>query len=198
MSGIEPDLPLPTPPLGGAAFVLRTFRASDIDAAAEFGRDPASARWVPALPAADGAAVAAYYDEVRASGEMLLLVIADPTSDAYLGEVVLVPGEYRIAELGCGVAPSARRRGLGAAALRALADWALASPPAGLGLGRTQVLVAVKNAAALRMSERAGFCREGVLRDYWEIDGARLDVVMLARLPGDGAEPERYPPPSDA
>jgi RimJ/RimL family protein N-acetyltransferase len=183
---IEADLPLPNPPLRGAAFVLRPFRADDIVGAEEFAADPASARWVPALPAVDGEGVALYYDEARAAGEMLLLVIADPTTDAYLGEVVLVPGEHRVAELGCGVRPSARGRGLGSAALRALADWALTAAPSGLGLGRVQVLVAVENEPALALSEAAGFRREAVLRRYWEIDGERLDVVVLARFPGAG------------
>ena len=62
-----------------------------------------------------------------------------------------------------------------------LTDWAFAA----LGLGRVQVFVAPENVAALELAERAGFRREGVLRSYWEIDGARLDVVVLARLPGD-------------
>ena len=183
---IDADLPLPNPPLRNAAFVLRPFRGDDIVGAEEFAADPASARWVPTLPAADGEGVAASYDEARTAGEMLLLVIADPTTDAYLGEVVLVPGEHRVAELGCGVRPSARGRGLGSAALRLLADWALAPVPEGLGLGRVHVLVAVENDPALGLSERAGFRREAVLGRYWEIDGERLDVVVLARFPGDG------------
>lgn len=180
------DLPLPDPPLSGVDFRLRPFRAGDREGAEVFGSDPASARWVPELPAGEGATIARYYDGIRRAGELLLLVIADPTTDAYLGEVVLVPAEHRVAELGCGVTPGARRRGVGAAALRLLADWSLAPPPVGLGLARVQVLVAVENAAALRMSERAAFRQEGVLRDYWEIDGERLDVVVLARLPGGG------------
>ena len=43
-------------------------------------------------------------------------------------------------------------------------------------------IIGNRDHAALRMSERVGFQREGVLRRYWEVDGERLDVVMLARL----------------
>ncbi len=64
-----------------------------------------------------------------------------------------------------------------------LTDWAFAA----LGLGRVQVFVAPENVAALRLAEQAGFRREGVLRSYWEIDGERLDVVVLSRLPGDAS-----------
>jgi RimJ/RimL family protein N-acetyltransferase len=48
-----------------------------------------------------------------------------------------------------------------------------------------QVFVAPENVAALRLAERAGFRREGVLRAYWEQGGGRIDAVVLARLPGD-------------
>jgi RimJ/RimL family protein N-acetyltransferase len=66
--------------------------------------------------------------------------------------------EHRVAELGCCVVPAARGRGVATEALRLLADWALGT----LGLGRVQVFVAPENAPALRLSESAGFRREGV------------------------------------
>ena len=48
-----------------------------------------------------------------------------------------------------------------------------------------QVFVAPENVAALRLAERSGFRREGVLRSYWEMDGKRIDVVILSRVPRD-------------
>jgi RimJ/RimL family protein N-acetyltransferase len=109
--------------------------------------------------------------------------MADRASDAYLGEVMVVVSEYGVGELGCGVVPAARGRGVATEALRLLAEWALRT----LGLGRVQVFVAQENIPALRLAESAGFRREGLLRAYWENDGARLDVVVLSRLPGDVA-----------
>ena len=44
---------------------------------------------MPALPAADGAGVVAFYDECRLDGSLLHLVIADRVTDAYLGETML-------------------------------------------------------------------------------------------------------------
>jgi RimJ/RimL family protein N-acetyltransferase len=175
-------IPYPDPPLAGATFALRPFRAGDFAAALEFENGGTSASSVPPLPAADAAGVVDYFEDCREQGEMLLLVIADRASDAYLGEVVVVVGEHHVGELGCGLIPAARGRGIGSEALRLLAEWALGA----LGLGRLQVFVAVENLAALRLSERAGFRREGVLRAYWESDGARLDAVVLARLPEEG------------
>jgi RimJ/RimL family protein N-acetyltransferase len=162
-------------------FTLRPFRADDFDAAARLGTDPVSGRWVPPLPAADGAGVVDYFEACRVEGGMLHLVIADHVRDAYLGEVTAVLGEHRVGELGCGVIPAARGRGVATEALRLLADWALGP----LGLGRLQVFVATENVVALRLAQRAGFRREGLLRAYWDVGGERLDTVVLSRLPTD-------------
>jgi RimJ/RimL family protein N-acetyltransferase len=162
-------------------FHLRPFGEDDFALALELGKDDDAARWVPALPAGDGAEVATFYEACRRDGGLLHLVIADGATDAYLGEVMMAPVERGVGELGVGVVPAARRRGVATEALRLLADWVLEA----LGFSRVQVLVATENGAALRLSERAGFSREGVLRSYWEHAGARLDVVVLSRLQGD-------------
>ncbi len=137
------------------------------------------------MPAADGADAAEYFEVCRGEGGLLLLVIADSMSDAYLGEVVVVLSEHRVGELGCGVVPAARRRGVATEALRLLADWAIDA----LGLGRLQVFVAPDNVAALRLAANAGFHREGLLRAYWDAGDDRLDAVVLSRLPSDGPAP---------
>ena len=144
-------------------------------------QDEAAARWVPALPAADGAGVVAFYDACRLEGSLVHLVIANRTSDAYLGEAMLALTEHSVGEAGCCLVPGARGSGFATEALRLLTDWSFSA----LGLGRVQVFVAPENVAALKVAGRAGFVREGVLRSYWEIDGERLDVVVLARVPGD-------------
>lgn len=180
---VADSLPFPEPALGGPGFILRPFREDDFAAARTLEQDPAAARWVPSLPADDGAGVVAYYDRCREDGELLHLVIADPRSDAYLGETMLAPGEHRTGEVGCCVAPAARGRGIATGTLRALTDWSFAT----LGLGRVQVFVGVENVAALRLAEASGFRREGTLRGYWEEDGRRLDAIILARLAGDQA-----------
>ena len=123
----------------------------------------------------------AFYEQFRREGGLLHLVIADREDDAYLGEAMVAFGEHSVGEVGCCLAPAARGRGIATEMIRLLTDWALEA----LGLGRVQVFVAPENVAALRLAERAGFRHEGVLRSYWEIDGARIDVVVLARVPGD-------------
>jgi len=179
------DTPIayPSPPLTGAAFVMRPFREDDFETARGMEQDTATARWVPELPAADGAGVVAFYEECRRDGSLLHLAIADPVSDAYLGEAMLALGEHRVGELGCGLVPGARGRGIATEVLVVLTDWALSER--GLGLGRVQVFVAPENVAALTLARRTGFREEGVLRSYWEHGDGRLDVIVLARVRDD-------------
>jgi RimJ/RimL family protein N-acetyltransferase len=108
-------------------------------------------------------------------------VIADGTTDAYLGEVMIVMCEHRVGELGCGLSPLARGRAIATEAFAMFVRWSATT----LDLGRLQVLVAQENEPALRLAERTGFRREGLLRSYWEHDGDRLDAVMLSMLPDE-------------
>ena len=174
-------LDYPDPPLRGSTFVLRPFRESDFEAAVEFTRDEATALWVPPLPAADPAGVVELFEQYRRAGEMLHLVIAEPMSDSYLGEVMVVMGEHQTGEFGCGVVPRARGRGIATDALRLFMTWSAPS----LDIRRLQVLVAPENTPALLLAERVGFRREGVLRAYWDHDSGRLDAVMLSMLPDE-------------
>jgi RimJ/RimL family protein N-acetyltransferase len=123
----------------------------------------------------------AFYDACRLEGSLLHLVIADRVTDAYLGETMLALAEHSVGEVGCCLVPAARGRGIATEVLRLLTDWASAE----IGLGRVQVFVAPENVAALRLAESAGFEREGVLRSYWEMDGDRVDAVILSRVQGD-------------
>jgi [ribosomal protein S5]-alanine N-acetyltransferase len=178
---IAGSLPYPDPPLRGSSFVLRPFAVKDFAAAIELGGDPATAFSVPSVPAADPASVVQLFEQYRLDGELLNLAIAELGSDGYLGEVMVMMGEHQTGEFGCGVVSNARSRGIATEALGLLAGWSATA----LDLGRLQVLVAQENTPALRLAERVGFRREGVLRAYWEQGGVRLDVVMLSMLPGE-------------
>jgi RimJ/RimL family protein N-acetyltransferase len=178
---IAVSLPYPDPRLRGSSFLLRPFHEKDFAAAMELGDDPATAFSVPPVPAADPARVVQLFERYRSDGELLHLAIAELGSDAYLGEVMCMMGEHQTGEFGCGVVSRARGRGIATEALGLLASWSVTA----LDLRRLQVLVAQENTPALRLAERVGFRREGVLRAYWEQDGVRLDVVMLSMLPGE-------------
>jgi RimJ/RimL family protein N-acetyltransferase len=89
------------------------------------------------------------------------------------------------AELGYMVAPAARGRGMATARLRALTDWAFAET----GVQRIRLVVDVENPASLRVAERAGYVREGVMRSVHFKNGRRIDAVLLSRLRNDPPPP---------
>jgi RimJ/RimL family protein N-acetyltransferase len=89
------------------------------------------------------------------------------------------------AELGYIVAPAARGRGVGTAILRALTDWAFRST----NVERLRLVIDVENVASLRIAERSGYVREGVMRSVHFKGGRRIDAVLLSRLRTDPAPP---------
>jgi RimJ/RimL family protein N-acetyltransferase len=69
---------------------------------------------------------------------------------------------------------------------RLLARWVFESLP----FRRVGLLIDRENAASLRVAERAGFTREGVLRSNTIIKGRRCDMVSYSLLPDElRAEP---------
>lgn len=82
------------------------------------------------------------------------------------------------AAVGYWVAPAGRGRGTASRALETLAAWGLGA----LGLARIEVHIEPWNTASLRVAEKAGFRREGLLRSYMEIGGRRRDLVVWSRI----------------
>ena len=122
-------------------------------------------------------------EEELAAGRMLLLTIADPDDDGYLGAIVLFVREAKTGELAYVVAPEARGRGLAPRALRVVGEWAFAE----LGLQRLQLRIEPENEVSHAVALRAGYQREGTLRSAFVVRGRRADVVMYSRLPSDPA-----------
>src|SRR3954468_8878279 len=109
---MDASIPYPDPQLAGTTFVLRPFREDDFGASLELEQDETAARWIPELTAADGAGVVEFHEKGRREGGLPHLVIAPRGSDACLGEMMLAPGEHRVGEVGCCLAPAGRGRGI--------------------------------------------------------------------------------------
>ncbi len=77
--------------------------------------------------------------------------------------------------------PSARGRGLGSEACRLACRYAFET----LGLHRVFLRVLADNADAIRSYERAGFRREGLLRDHVRLGGVWRDLVLMGLLRGE-------------
>jgi RimJ/RimL family protein N-acetyltransferase len=112
----------------------------------------------------------------------------DPGTGAAVGHVsLLVDTRHRTGRLGrILTAPTARGRGLGARLVDAALDVAFDE----LRLHRVGLGVYSHNATALRLYERSGFVREGVLRDVTSVNGSWWSSVEMGML-----EHERPAPP---
>jgi len=52
-----------------------------------------------------------------------------------------------------------------------------------------RLVIDTANPASLRVAERAGYVREGVMRSLHFKNGRRIDAVLLSRLPSDPPPP---------
>jgi RimJ/RimL family protein N-acetyltransferase len=78
------------------------------------------------------------------------------------------------------VAPRAHGRGVARSALQLLTEWAFEH-----GLERVKLRISTDNEASMRVAERCGYVREGLLRSLHFKAGKRLDIVVYSRLPTD-------------
>jgi phosphinothricin acetyltransferase len=86
------------------------------------------------------------------------------------------PAYAATVEVGVYVAPEAQGRGIATALL----DHALDAAP-NLGIRTILAFVFAHNAASIRLFERAGFARWGVLPQVAELDGVERDLAILGR-----------------
>jgi [ribosomal protein S5]-alanine N-acetyltransferase len=181
---------LTVPTLAAGPFRLRPFTLADIDTVHEASTDP-HIPLITTVPAAFTEDEGRRFIERQWSraeqGTGYSFAIADVGTDRAVGQIGLWLkdlGEGR-ASVGYWVAGSARGRKAAGLALQALALWALHE----LQIPRLELYVEPWNTASVITAERAGFQREGLLRSWQEVGGARRDMYMYARLPGDQVSP---------
>jgi RimJ/RimL family protein N-acetyltransferase len=85
------------------------------------------------------------------------------------------------AELGYIVASRARGQGVGTQILRRLTAWAFSE----LRAQRLFLIIDVDNHASLRVAQRCGYQREGVMRSVHIKQQRRGDAELWSRLPSD-------------
>jgi ribosomal-protein-alanine N-acetyltransferase len=177
------SLSWPTTPVAYGPVVLREFSAADLLMVQEMSTDP----YVPLIgtlpPNANSQEAQAYIDRQRGrlpEGRGFSFAIADAATGRGLGGIGLwVAGlEQGRATAGYSVTPSARGRGVAAAALTALTSFAWTIPD----LHRIELYIEPWNAGSVKTAERAGFEREGLLRSHQEIGGRRRDMLLYATI----------------
>lgn len=208
-----PDLDrLPT--IGTARLELRWLTPADVPALFAVFGDPAVCRYWsrPALP--DVAAAAALQREIAAcfaERSLFQWGIAERATDVVVGTCTLaaLSAEHRRAEVGFALARAAWGQGYVREALPALLGFAFDT----LGLHRVEADVDPRNARSARVLERAGFRREGLLRERYHLAGEVQDAVFYGLLRREwvatqgaadtpaaerGAAPDQAAPPSSA
>jgi RimJ/RimL family protein N-acetyltransferase len=153
---------------------LRPLAEEDVPAIVEACRDPEIPRRT-SVP--EGLTARQAEEFVAEAGDVYAIVDAD--TDELLGTIGFHIPEHGRGNFGYWVRKEARGRGVATRALVLLCRWAARER----GLGRLQLIVEPDNLASIRVAERAGFRREGRLRDYIELKGSRRDVYMYSLLP---------------
>ena len=92
-----------------------------------------------------------------------------------------------IAELGYAIARPLWGKGLMPEAARAAVDWGFEW----LGLAKVYAMVDVRNARSLRVMEKLGMAREGVLRSHASVRGNRIDVAAYGLVREDWEQGRR-------
>jgi len=182
---VTPTQPLswPTGPVAHDPVILREFSAADLPMVREMSADP----YVPLIgtlpPNASTPEALAYIDRQRgrlAERVGFSFAIAEAGTGRGVGGIGLwLAGlDQGRATAGYSVIPSARGRGLAAAALTALTSFAWSIQE----LHRIELYIEPWNAGSVRTAERAGFEREGLLRSHQEIGGRRRDMLLYATI----------------
>ena len=177
-------LSYPDPPLTDGAIALRPWSMQDVPEAVRCCNEEQIRRFIPPLPVPyteDDAIAFIGAAQQRLDQGSVTLVIGDAADAALRGSIGLRTIAPGIAQTGYWVAPEARGRGVAGKALLLLSRWALATLP----LIRLQLFTDVDNPASMRVAERAGFVREGTLRNWYDLRGERRDAVMFSLLPGE-------------
>ncbi len=109
--------------------------------------------------------------------------ITDLEGSAILGGCGLtqIHQNHRFANLYYWVRSSRTRQGIASRATRLTAHFGLAT----LGLQRIEIVVEPTNTASLRVAEKAGAQREGILRNRLNSHGVPHDAVMFSLIPQD-------------
>jgi RimJ/RimL family protein N-acetyltransferase len=171
------------PHIIGERIVLREFRAEDISGIRAWCNDPQITRYLSGrhtkpIPWEQSAEELDRFLRGDAGG--VNLVVAQKEGGRYMGQVSLfmIDHQARKAELAIVLGPESVGQGYGSEAMRLLVAFGFDQ----INLNRIYLTVNAQNARAIRLYERSGFVREGVLRQDRYYNGQYEDVLMMSIL----------------
>jgi RimJ/RimL family protein N-acetyltransferase len=163
---------------------LRPWRPDDLARLYAAGQDPEVARWIHLAQPFDIDQATTYLEAAMTlwrDGTGASFAIVDRVDEVLLGAVTRFGPEGHGATVGLWLVPAGRGRGLGVRALRVLIDWTFATTD----VVRIDCYIEVGNEPSMRMVERAGFRREGLLRAWETGPDGPIDCVVWSVLRSD-------------
>ncbi len=173
----------PVPTLESPRLRLRPFTVRDVDDLFAMHGDPVVMRYwsYPAYTerAQAEAKVESILADMRAR-EVYPWAIADRATDRLLGQCALFALERAHArcEVGYALSRAAQGQGMASEAVRCALTHAFDT----LGMERIEADVDPRNAPSVRLLERLGFQREGLLRARWRVSGEVQDAYFYGLL----------------
>jgi RimJ/RimL family protein N-acetyltransferase len=172
----------PSPTISSDRLDLREFGPDDLSLASEVaaaGEREAIPPGVPATPEqlAEWFASGNYRGD-RASSVHLIMV--DRERGKMVGSIGVFHADWEVrsAEIGYGVRSDERGKGYASEALAAVARWLLTD----VGIQRAWLTANTDNVASVRVAEKAGFRREGILRRAAKEDDGLHDQALFSLL----------------
>jgi RimJ/RimL family protein N-acetyltransferase len=162
---------------------LRPLADSDVPALFAVFSDEQVMRYWSTLPMRDIAEARALLDDIRAGFQQRSLFqwgVARVGDDRVVGTCTLfnLDSRNRRAEIGYALARDCWGQGLMSEALGALIAYAFGP----LDLLRLEADVDPRNGPSIRIVEKLGFVREGLLRERWHVGGEAQDSLILGLL----------------
>lgn len=186
-------VPRPSPDVAGDGVLLTAWREGDLPRVLEMAADPATRQWSGSLRDVRTLNAARTWMADRTGEGRLDWAVRDAATGVLVGRT----GLFRFregpstAELGYGVHPAHRRRGVAAAAVATAVGYGTEV----IGLHRIELAHAVGNLASCAVAARSGFAFEGVERSSLDHgDGPPHDMHRHARLATDPPGPVEAPP----
>jgi ribosomal-protein-serine acetyltransferase len=177
------------PLLSDKVVALRRFHPRDVDAlyAATHESLDDLIPWMswatPSYGRGDAAEFIRVVTETWDAGRYYALAITDARDGTMLGAASLshVHPVYNFCNLGYWIRSSRRGNGLASRATRLAAKFGFEQ----LGLLRVEIVAAVENAASIKVAEKSGAHREGILRDRMTVREQVYDAVMFSFIRAD-------------